>query len=84
MLTQKAPFSDKNSSFYKSLVILNHLVDNKYVEEDLITHQWEDSKNAFAKGQVGMMYLGNWVIPQIIDKGGESKDIGKSLRSCTL
>ena len=76
MLTQKAPFSDKNSSFYKSLVILNHLVDNKYVEEDLITHQWEDSKNAFAKGQVGMMYLGNWVIPQIIDKGGESKDIG--------
>ena len=22
------------------------------------------------------MYLGNWVIPQIIDKGGESKDIG--------
>lgn len=76
MLTQDAPFSDPNSAYYKSLKFLKTLIYNGYVEKDLMTNSWEDSKNAIAKGEAGMYYLGNWVIPQVIERGAKSENIG--------
>lgn len=41
-----------------------------------MTNSWEDSKNAIAKGEATMYYLGNWVIPQFIERGAKPEDIG--------
>lgn len=76
MLTQEKPFSDPDSAYNKSLRILKTLIDNGYTEKDLMTNSWEDSKNSMANGDVGMFYFGNWVIPQILERGANSEDIG--------
>ncbi|MGN1281338.1 MAG: ABC transporter substrate-binding protein [Succinivibrio sp.] len=76
MLTQDKPFSDPDSAYYKSLKFLKTLIDKKYTENDIMTNAWEDSKNAIAKGTAAMYYLGNWVIPQVIERGAKSEDIG--------
>ena len=76
MLNQAKPFSDPESSYYKSLNFLKTMVTKKYVEDDLMTNSWEDSKNAIAKGEAAMYYLGNWVIPQVIERGAKPEDIG--------
>ena len=76
MLNQDKPFSDPNGAYYKSLNFLKTLVTKKYVEDDLMTNAWEDSKNAIAKGEAAMYYLGNWVIPQVIERGAKPEDIG--------
>jgi len=75
MLTQDKPFSGK-TAYHKSLSVLKNLIDDGLTEKDLITNSWEDSKNAIAKGQAAMYYLGNWVIPQIIERGAKSSNIG--------
>lgn len=41
-----------------------------------MTNSWEDSKTAIAKGQAAMYYLGNWVIPQVIERGANPDNIG--------
>lgn len=41
-----------------------------------MTNSWEDSKNTFAKGNAGMFYLGNRVIPQFEERGAKPEDIG--------
>ena len=76
MLNQDKPFSAPESAYYKSLKFLKTLVSKKYVESDLMTNSWEDSKNAIAKGEAAMYYLGNWVIPQVIERGAKAEDIG--------
>ena len=69
MLNQLDPFSNTQSSYYKSLKILKTLIDKKYVEKDLMSNLREDSKNLFVKGDLGMLYLGQWISPQLVDKG---------------
>lgn len=69
MLNQLDPFSNTQSSYYKSLKILKTLIDKKYVEKDLMSNLREDSKNPFVKGDLGMLYLGQWISPQLVDKG---------------
>jgi ABC-type glycerol-3-phosphate transport system substrate-binding protein len=76
MLTQDKPFSDPNSAYNKSLNVLKKLIDNGWTEKDLMTNSWEDSKNSIAKGDAAMYYLGNWVIPQVIERGADSENIG--------
>ncbi|MDY6417093.1 MAG: extracellular solute-binding protein, partial [Succinivibrio dextrinosolvens] len=71
----KAPFSG-NTPYHTSLSVLKNFVTKGYTEKDLMTNSWEDSKNTFAKGEIGTMYLGNWVIPQLIENGAKSEDIG--------
>ena len=75
MLDEKAPFSG-NTPYHTSLSVLKNFVTKGYTEKDLMTNSWEDSKNTFAKGEIGTMYLGNWVIPQLIENGAKSEDIG--------
>ena len=69
MLNQLDPFSNTQSSYYTSLKILKTLIDKKYVEKDLMSNLREDSKNLFVKGDLGMLYLGQWISPQLVDKG---------------
>ncbi|MGN0916474.1 MAG: ABC transporter substrate-binding protein [Succinivibrio sp.] len=76
MLDQDKPFSDPNSAYYQSLKFLKTLIEKKYTEADLMTNSWEDSKNAIAKGEAAMYYLGNWVIPQVIERGASPDNIG--------
>ena len=76
MLTQDKPFSERGSAYNTSLNVLKKLIDNGWTEKDLITNSWEDSKAAIANGQAGMYYLGNWVIPQVIERGADPENIG--------
>ncbi len=75
MLTQDKPFSG-DTSYNKSLTVLKKLIDDGLTEKDLMTNSWEDSKNAIAKGDAGMYYLGNWVIPQVIERGADPSNVG--------
>ncbi|WP_262021712.1 ABC transporter substrate-binding protein [Vibrio quintilis] len=75
MLKQDKPFSGE-TSYHKSLSVLKKLIDDGLTEKDLMTNSWEDSKNSFAKGDAAMYYLGTWVIPQVIERGADSNNIG--------
>ncbi|AFH61105.2 extracellular solute-binding protein [Paenibacillus caseinilyticus] len=59
--------------------VLHQLIAKGYVESDLFTDRWEESKSAIASGKAGMYYIGSWAISQILDKkdtGVKSEDIG--------
>lgn len=75
MLNQDKAFSG-DTAYHKSLAFLKKVITEGYTEKDLMTNSWEDSKNTFAKGNAGMFYLGNWVIPQFEERGAKSEDIG--------
>ncbi|OQQ10669.1 sugar ABC transporter substrate-binding protein [Vibrio splendidus] len=75
MLDQDKPFSG-DTPYNTSLSVLKRLIDNGYTEKDLMTNSWEDSKDAIVRGNAGMYYLGNWVIPQVIERGADSENIG--------
>lgn len=60
----------------KSIQILKTIVDKGYAEPDLMSTNWEASKKDVASGTTAMYMLGNWVVPQIIDNGGVSEEIG--------
>ena len=47
-----------------------------YLEKDLMSTNWDQFKKDFAAGSVGMVYLGTWLPPQIVENGGKIEDIG--------
>ncbi|MGL6259292.1 ABC transporter substrate-binding protein [Vibrio sp. WXL210] len=75
MLGQDDSFSGQ-TAYRQSFTVLKTLVDNKWTESDLMTNSWEESKSVLANGEAGMFYLGSWFIPQVIDRGIASEDIG--------
>lgn len=75
MLEQDKPFSG-DTAYNTSLSVLKRLIDDGYTEKDLMTNSWEDSKAAMASGNAAMFYLGNWFIPQVIERGAKSENIG--------
>lgn len=77
MLNESTPFSGENTPYRQALTIYKTFIEKGWVEKDLMTNQWEDSKARIAQGKAAMYYLGNWVIPQIeTTGGGQSADIG--------
>lgn len=60
---------------YTSLKLLYDAVENKCVEEDPITSDWEYSKQAMADGKIGVMCLGSWAIEQIRAKSQTPENI---------
>lgn len=62
--------------YAKSLQIAHKIFSSGYSEADFISNNWESSKQQFIKNKVAMFYLGNWVIPQLIESGANSNDIG--------
>ncbi|MDB1125340.1 ABC transporter substrate-binding protein [Vibrio algarum] len=75
MLKQDTPFSG-DTAYNASFNVLKKLIDNGYTEDDLMTNSWENSKDFIAKGEAGMYYLGNWVVPQLIERGADPENIG--------
>jgi raffinose/stachyose/melibiose transport system substrate-binding protein len=60
----------------KSMGILKTMHQKGYLEPDINSTNWEQSKKDVASGKFAMYYLGNWVINQIIENGAKSEDIG--------
>lgn len=75
MVGQDAPWQPGNE-WGRMIGIARTFVARGYVERDLATNNWESSKDAVASGAAAMYYLGNWVIPQLVDAGAKPEDIG--------
>ena len=72
---ETAPFSaDKPNG--KALSILYKFVSSGWVEPDLTTTNWEQSKTDLGQGKIGMMALGTWAIPQMQSGATNKDDIG--------
>ncbi|MUG44142.1 ABC transporter substrate-binding protein [Paenibacillus woosongensis] len=74
-LNMEAPFSMDNG-YGKAMTLLRTLAEKGYLEKDINSTNWEQSKKDVANGKMGMYFLGNWVINQVIGVGAESDNIG--------
>lgn len=75
MISDARPFAP-GKPYYQSLSIAHRLFAQGYSEPDFIDNNWEQSKRQFIQGKIASFYLGNWVIPQLIEAGMRSQDIG--------
>ncbi|BFH65235.1 ABC transporter substrate-binding protein [Paenibacillus azoreducens] len=74
-LNMDEPFTMDNG-YGKAMSLLRTLAEKGYLEKDINSTNWEQSKKDVANGKMGMYFLGNWVINQVIGVGAESDDIG--------
>lgn len=74
-LKTDTPFTLDNG-YGKSFSLLKELNEKGYLEPDINSTNWEQSKKDIAAGKMGMYYLGNWVINQIIGAGTTSDNVG--------
>ncbi|MGG4553107.1 ABC transporter substrate-binding protein [Paenibacillus humicus] len=74
-LNMEAPFSMDNG-YGKAMSLLRTLAEKGYLEKDINSTNFEQSKKDVANGKMGMYFLGNWVINQVIGVGAESDNIG--------
>ncbi|MCL6456965.1 MAG: ABC transporter substrate-binding protein [Gorillibacterium sp.] len=65
-----------DNAYGQTFTILKTMHERGYLEKDINSTNWDQSKKDLAQGKMGMFLLGNWVIAQIIDAGGNSDDIG--------
>ncbi|QEI13699.1 carbohydrate ABC transporter substrate-binding protein [Cellvibrio japonicus] len=75
MVNDAQPFR-AGKPYYQSLKIAHDLFTKGYSEEDFILNNWELSKHDFIANKTAMLFLGNWVIPQLMESGMRSEDIG--------
>ncbi|WP_167859575.1 ABC transporter substrate-binding protein [Paenibacillus cymbidii] len=70
------PFTS-DGPFGKGFGILKKMIDNKWVEPDIYSTDWENSIKEIATGKAGMYYIGQWLLPQMASTGGGNpKDFG--------
>ncbi|MEK0314572.1 ABC transporter substrate-binding protein [Cohnella sp. 56] len=62
--------------FGQSMSIIRTMYEKGYLEPDVNSTNWEQSKKDIASGKVAMYFLGQWVIPQVIDTGTPSENVG--------
>lgn len=74
-LDTDTPFTLDNG-YGKAFSLLKELNEKGYLEPDINSTNWEQSKKDIAAGKIGMYYLGNWVINQIIGAGTTSDNVG--------
>ncbi|MCD1259662.1 extracellular solute-binding protein [Paenibacillus athensensis] len=65
-----------DNAYGKSMGILRTMYEKGYLEPDINSTNWEQSKKDVASGKFAMYLLGNWVIPQVIDSGTTSDNVG--------
>lgn len=67
------PFSkrDDMTGPYAVYYILYEAVARKLVEDDPASADWESSKTAINKGEIGSMVLGSWAVEQCRQAGGQ-------------
>ncbi|WP_123041516.1 ABC transporter substrate-binding protein [Cohnella candidum] len=74
-LNSDTPYTLDNP-YGKSLQIIRTLYEKGYLEPDVNSTNWEQSKKDIASGKFAMYMLGNWVIPQVIGAGTTSDNVG--------
>lgn len=65
-----------DGTYGKSFGIIRELYGKGFLEKDVNSTNWEQSKKDVAQGNFGMYLLGNWVINQVVDAGAKSEDVG--------
>lgn len=74
-INSEAPFSMDNG-YGNAMSLLKELADKGYLEKDINSTNWEQSKKDLANGKMAMYFLGNWVINQVIGVGADPENIG--------
>jgi raffinose/stachyose/melibiose transport system substrate-binding protein len=74
-LTSDTPFTLDNG-YGKALGLIRELNEKGYLEKDINSTSWEQSKKDIASGKFAMYFLGNWVINQVIGAGTTSDNVG--------
>lgn len=74
-LNSETPFTMDNG-YGKAFSLLRELNEKGYLEKDINSTNWEQSKKDIASGKFAMYYLGNWVINQVIGAGTTSDNVG--------
>lgn len=70
-----APYG-ADSVYAKSWSILREMNERGFLEKDINSTNWEQSKKDVAQGNFAMYLLGNWVINQVIENGAAPEDVG--------
>lgn len=65
-----------DNPFGQGLSIIRAMYERGYLEPDVNSTNWEQSKKDVASGKFAMYMLGNWVIPQVADSGTTSDNVG--------
>lgn len=60
--------------FGQSMSIVRTMYEKGYLEPDVNSTNWEQSKLDIASGKFGMYYLGEWIIDQLITGAGMASD----------
>ncbi|ADU26461.1 ABC transporter substrate-binding protein [Ethanoligenens harbinense] len=80
LVHSKNPFSKPSNGSetgpYYVYKILYDAVNKKLTEADPTTTDWEGSKTKINNGDIGVMVLGSWAVPQMQQAGSHSADIG--------
>lgn len=75
MIHDNAPFSP-GKPHYELYKMMYEAVKRGLCEKDLLTSEWEKSKQMMADGQIGAMVLGSWAIGQIRALAKDPETIG--------
>ena len=65
-----------DNGYGKAFSLIRDLNENGYLEKDINSTNWEQSKKDIASGKFAMYFLGNWVINQVIESGTTSDNVG--------
>ncbi len=75
MIHMDAPFS-AGSPHYEMYKVMYEVVKRGLCEKDILTSDWEASKQMLADGKIGVMNLGGWAVGQIMALASNPADIG--------
>lgn len=75
MLTDREPFRE-GSPLNQSYNLLYRLAKEGLIESDPTTSDWDQSRQMMADGEIGVMFLGSWLIQQVKDISDTPDDIG--------
>lgn len=69
-------YKDSDTGPYAVFKLLYDAVDEKLIEDDYSTTDWEGSKGQLNSGKIGTMFLGQWAVTQIQGAGDNADDVG--------
>lgn len=75
MIHDDAPFSP-GKAHYELYKVMYEVVRRGLCERDMLTADWENSKQMMADGKIGVMNLGSWALGQIQALAANPEDIG--------
>ena len=75
IIHEDAPFVSGNAH-YETYKMMYEVVKRHLCERDMLSSDWEQSKQMLADGKIGCMVLGSWAIPQIKNLADNPGDIG--------